>query len=374
LLPGVDRSRVLITRLQLRDVRRIAQAELCPAAGFNLLTGPNGSGKTSVLEALHVLAHGRSFRGRVRDGLIRKGAAALEVFVEFRARGSAHRAGLRHAGGSWDARLDGSSVAQLGDLCAALAVVSFEPGSHALVDGGGEQRRRYLDWGLFHVERGGVGDDFLATWRRYTRALKQRNAMLRSGRSAPSQLDAWEHELALHGEHLTAQRELYVGQLQTALQPLLAQLLPAAGDVQLGLQPGWRRGDLALADALLLARDRDLAAGHTSVGPHRADLRIELSALPSADTLSRGQTKLLALCLLLAQAGQLAAHAGAWPVLQLDDLGSELDRDHQSRVLQVLARSGAQVLLTGTEPTPALLAAGIDCAVFHVEHGCVRAE
>lgn len=360
---------MLIERLQLQSVRRIVEAELRPAPGFNLITGANGSGKTSVLEALHLLAHGRSFRGRVRDGLIRQGEPAVQVFVEYRLRDALHRAGLRHAGGSWEGRIDGAPVAHLGEFCESIAVVSFEPGSHALVDGAGEHRRRYLDWGLFHVERDSAGGGFLQAWRRHARAHKQRNALLRTPRPALSQLEAWEHELALHGELLTAQREHYVAQLQERLQPVLDHLLPAAGDVQLSLQPGWRRADMPLADALLLARDRDLAAGHTSVGPHRADLRIALRDLPGRETLSRGQAKLLALSLLLAQAAHLAAHDGHWPVLQLDDLAAELDRDHQQRVLDVLARSGAQVLVTGTEPPPALQALQVPVARFHMEHG-----
>ncbi len=357
---------MLIRHLRVQSLRRFTEAELQPRPGFNLITGDNGSGKTSLLEALHLMAHGRSFRGRVRDGLVRQGEAALQVFVEWDAPPAVgRRAGLRHAGSAWEARLDGASVGHLGELCEALAVVTFEPGSHALVDGSSEVRRRYLDWGLFHVEH-----TFLPAWRRYARALKQRNALLRQGRGA-SELDAWEHEMAQAGEALTAQREAYVAQLQPHLQRLVAELLPAAGGAALSLQPGWRRQDLALADALLLARERDQAQGHTSVGPHRADLKLELHDLPGRDGLSRGQAKLAALSLLLAQAAQLAEHDGHWPVLQLDDLASELDRSHQRRVLQALAASGAQVFVTGTEPLPALAELAVPVAMFHVEHGAV---
>ena len=139
----------------------------------------------------------------------------------------------------------------------------------------------------------------------------------------------------------------------------------------MSLQPGWKRQELALADALLLSRERDLAQGHTTLGPHRADLKLEFSELPGRDGLSRGQAKLAALVLLLAQAAHLAAHLGHWPVLQLDDLASELDRHHQRRVLQALADSGAQVFVTGTEPIPALASLAIPHAMFHVEHGRV---
>ncbi len=357
---------MLIRRLQLQSFRRFDSVEIDLRQGFNLLTGDNGSGKTSVLEALHLLAHGRSFRGRVRDGLIRQGEPALSAYAEWEVAGATHRAGLRHAGGSWEARLDGEDVRQLGQLCEALAVITFEPGSHALVDGSSEGRRRYLDWGLFHVEHG-----FMPQWRRYARALKQRNALLRQP-GGHAQLDAWEHELAQSGEQLTQLRETYVAGLQPRLSRLLPELLPAAGDVELTLHPGWKRQELALADALLLSRERDLALGHTSMGPHRADLRISLRDLPSRDGLSRGQTKQLALALLLGQAGHLADLLGYWPVLQLDDLGSELDRHHQRRLLQVLVNSAAQVLVTGTEMPPGLAEVGIEAAMFHVEHGRIR--
>lgn len=354
---------MLIHLLRVEAFRRFESAEIGLRPGFNLLIGDNGSGKTSVLEALHLLAHGRSFRGRVRDGLIRQGQPALRAYVEWQAAGLMRRAGLRHAGGNWEARLDGEDVRQLGQLCEALAVITFEPGSHALVDGASEMRRRYLDWGLFHVEHG-----FMPQWRRYTRALKQRNALLRQ--TGPSgQLDAWEQELAQSGEALTQLREAYVAGLQPCLAELLPALLPAAGGVELALHPGWKRQELSLADALLLSRERDLALGYTSLGPHRADLKVSLRELPGREGLSRGQTKQLALALLLAQAEHLAAFMGAWPVLQLDDLGSELDRQHQRRVLEVLSNSGAQVLMTGTEAPTGLAAIGVDVAVFHVEHG-----
>lgn len=356
---------MVIQRLRLASVRRFAEVELEPAAGFNLLHGQNGSGKTSVLEALHLLAHGRSFRGRVRDGLIREGEPALEVFAEWQAAGGrVRRAGLRHAGGSWQARLDGQSVGHLGELCQALAVVTFEPGSHALVDGASEARRRYLDWGLFHVEPG-----FLQEWRRYARALKQRNTLLRAGHSL-GQLDAWEHELANAGEALHGFREAHVARLAPVFAATLARLLPDAGHATLALQPGWRRQELPLADALLLARERDLAQGYTSVGPHRAGLRLEMDGLHS-DRLSRGQAKLTALALLLAQATHLAEVDGRWPVLQLDDLASELDHRHQTLLLEWLAGTGAQVFVTGTEIPAAIAELGIPARMFHVEHGTV---
>lgn len=355
-----------LTRLDIRDLRCLAPLSIQPGPRLNWVTGDNGAGKTSLLEAIHLLAYGRSFRGPVRDGLIRSGAADLAVFAEWQeAAQRLRRVGLRHSGQTWEGRLDGAPATALGELCAALAVVTFEPGSHALISGGGEPRRRWLDWGLFHVEQ-----DFLPLWRRYARALKQRNALLKS-RPRTDQLEAWEHELAEAGEPLSSRREAYLERLQDQVAAVAADLVPSLGQANLQFQPGWRRQDLALADALLLARERDLATGYTSVGPHRADWRIDYAARPSREALSRGQAKLTALACLLAQAQDYARQKGEWPVVALDDLASELDRAHQRQLLDRLQASGAQVFISGTElPADAGRGNG-EAAWFHVEHGVV---
>jgi len=364
-----------VTRLRLADMRRFATVELAPGPGLNLITGDNGAGKTTLLEALHLMAYGRSFRGRVRDGLIRQGAPALEVFVEWaEAEGSSgeaprlRRAGLRHAGADWTGRLDSEDVAHLGELCAALAVVTFEPGSHALVTGGSEPRRRLLDWGLFHVE-----PDFLGLWRRYARALKQRNVLLKQ-RAPGTQLEPWEYELASAGEAMTRRRAAHLAGWQPLFAAAAARLLPAGGPASLLFQPGWRHDELPLADALLLARERDLAAGFTSVGPHRADWRVDYAAIPGREALSRGQAKLSALALLLSQAEHHAQLRGAWPVVALDDLASELDRQHQRRVLAWLLDTGAQFFVTGTEQPAAVAELNPPFRKFHVEQGQLRPE
>jgi DNA replication and repair protein RecF len=354
-----------LSRLEVRQLRSLAEVALTPDRGLNLLVGGNGAGKTSLLEAIHLLAYGRSFRGRVRDGLVASGASALEVYIEWDEETGTRRrkAGLRHGGQAWEGRLDGQPVAYLGDLCAALAVVSFEPGSHALVSGGGEPRRRYVDWGLFHVEH-----DFLPLWRRYARALKQRNSLLKQ-RVRDDQLDAWDRELAEAGEPMTRLREAYLAQLQAPLGAISAELAPILGPASVEFQPGWRRDELSLADALLLARDRDLQAGFTSVGPHRADWRIRHAGLPNGETLSRGQAKLTALTCVLAQAEHYAGVRGEWPVVLLDDLASELDRGHQQRILARLAAGRAQVFVTGTELPAETALRGHEYALFHVEQG-----
>jgi DNA replication and repair protein RecF len=356
---------VRLSRVRVDGLRQLRQVEWLPGPGINVLTGDNGAGKTSLVEAVHLMAYGRSFRGRVRDGLVGREREAVEVFVEWTDDAAdparQHKAGMRHTGQSWEGRLDGERVESLGDLCSALSVVTFEPGSHVLVSGGGEARRRQLDWGLFHVEPG-----FLDVWRRYARALRQRNSVLKLGRR-DGQLDAWDHELATAGEPLAAARARYLEALAPHLEALVRDFMPEAGASSLEALSGWRDSEMPLADALLLARERDLASGHSSAGPHRGDWRIHHERFPGRDTLSRGQAKLTALAFLLAQARHQAALTGGWPVVALDDLASELDRTHQAHVLDMLTGSGAQVLVTGTEPPAPLRSGSPDVAWFHVE-------
>lgn len=358
-----------VRRLDIRDFRRFTDVSLEPAPGLNLLIGENGAGKTTVIEALHLLAYGRSFRGRVRDGLIRAGAEGLEVFAQWTepqpAGERARRAGLRHTGGDWTGRLDGEPVAQLGELCAALAVVTFEPGSHDLIHGASEIRRRFVDWGLFHVE-----PSFMTPWRRFARALKQRNSLLKQ-RVQDHQLDAWDQELAQTGEQLGEQRRGYIESLAPWLAATAAELAPRLGPATLQYLPGWRHDEMSLADALLMARERDLVTGHTSVGPHRADWRLRFGAIPGRHALSRGQAKLAALSALLAQADLHRAVTGQAPVFCLDDLASELDRDHQRRTLERLVATGAQLFVSGTELPPAVAELALPHRMFHVEQGTI---
>lgn len=352
-----------LTRLDVRQLRCLGEVEFRPAPGLNLITGGNGAGKTSLIEAVHLLGYGRSFRGRVRDGLIRSGQPHLELYAEWLdGQGRARRAGLRHAGGDWEARLDGAPAPSLTELCAELAVVTFEPGSHELIAGGAEHRRRFLDWALFHVEPG-----FLPVWRRYARALKQRNALLKRA-PAVSALAPWDRELAEAGESLSRLRGDYLARLELVLVATAGEFLPELGPAGLRFLPGWRRDESSLEDALLLGRERDLALGYTSQGPHRADWRVDYLGLPGREALSRGQEKLTALACVLAQARAFAADRGEWPLVCLDDLGSELDRPHQHQALASVLASGAQVLLTATE-SPSLPPGVEPAARFHVERG-----
>ena len=351
--------------LRVQGLRSLAEVAVALGEGIHVFVGPNGAGKTSLLEAAFLLSHARSFRSGARDALLQRGQARLSVFAELQhADGRQQRLGLGRDGARWEARSDGASVT-LGQLVRDCAVICFEPGSHALIAGAAEERRRFLDWGVFHVEPA-----FLDAWRRYQRALKQRNALLRSDAPLSDTLYApWERELAATAAAIDMQRTAYLERLRPQLTATAGGMLPELGEVGLRYRRGWPE-DAALDDALRVQRYRDAARGHTALGAHRADWQLAFEQAPLREHLSRGQEKLAALSCLLAQAALHASARGEWPIICLDDLASELDLAHQAAVVDQLASVGAQVLVTGTERPVSLQAH--PHRLFHVEQGQIR--
>lgn len=351
-----------LEHLRIQGLRCLEDVSLALSPGVTVFTGANGAGKTSLLEAAFLLSHARSFRSGAKDALLQRGAPALSVFAGLRHEdGRSRRLGLGRQGGRWEARMDGQA-ATLSELVGECAVVCFEPGSHALIAGGAEERRRYLDWGVFHVEH-----EFFLAWRRYQRALKQRNALLRAYPvMADAQFLPWEAELASAATAIDRQRQLYMAALRPHIEQTMAALLPELGSLELRYRRGWA-DDAELGELLASQRSRDLSRGHTTLGSHRADWSIAFEQAPQREHLSRGQEKLTALGCVLAQAALYAERRGEWPIVCLDDLASELDKPHQAAVVARLRLVGAQVLVTGTEVPEALR--DTSTYVFHVEQG-----
>lgn len=354
-----------LSELRIRNLRNISELQLALAPGFNALTGPNGAGKTSLLEAVYLLSRGSSFRTRQTDPLIGRAPEDLALFGQLESIAGLRRVGLQRRGGRWFARLDGDAPQNLSSLFAACAVVAFEPGSHALISGPSELRRGYLDWGVFHVEH-----DFVTWSRRFRRALRQRNALLKQDTDDAS-LAAWDAEFVLAAENLTRQRARYIEVLRQQLIDLLQIYLPELGRAHLDFRAGWDQ-DIPLADVLGAKRSRDRLLGHTTRGPHRADWVLSFEQAPSQEHLSRGQEKLCAIACMLAQARLYRSLRAEWPIILLDDLCSELDAAHRKLALDSLVRDGAQVLLTGTELPASLVEFSPPQCWFHVEQGQVR--
>lgn len=354
--------------LQGSNIRCFAEFSLTPILGVNLLLGENGAGKTTLLEALYLLGYGRSFRGRVRDGLIKQGQRHLQLTARWQQQsaGPEQQGGLQHSGGDWQARHNGEAVDNLSQFCKNFPVLCFEPGSHELISGTSEHRRRFMDWALFHVE-----PDFYPHWRRFNRALKQRNALLKTQPSS-HELAPWDIEFAEAGEAVTQYRKSYLSQLFPYFSALAHAFLPESDQAEMQFLCGWRE-ELALQDALRINLERDRAAGFCTIGPHRADWKTRMNQLLFAEHFSRGQAKLLALAAMMAQAQHFHAQTGIWPVLCFDDLASELDQRHLHGVLTRLSETAAQIWITGTHAQQLSTTSFTRYKQFHVEHSTVQA-
>lgn len=351
-----------LLHLALRDFRCFTAAELDFSSRTNLILGDNASGKTSLLEAIFFLGRARSFRTPRSEHLVRSGAEGFLVTGHTAGSGGSVVAGIARGLQGLEARIGGEPVQNLAQLSELLPVQLFDAGSHQLIEGGPRHRRQFLDWGVFHVEPG-----FMPVWRRYQRALKQRNSLLRQG-AEESLIKTWEPELASAGERLDQYRQDYLKNFEATALDWIRRVL---GGMQLEFRyrQGWPEGE-SLADALAVSRNRDREQGGTKTGPHRAELAMAMDGTAAQQRVSRGQQKVLAGTLLLAQAAYLRLTSGRQALLLLDDLAAELDTPHRGRFLELVQETGAQVFLSAVESGQ--LAPAGEVRLFHVEQGSVR--
>lgn len=360
-----------IRRLSIAHLRNLTGIDVEFGPGLNYLFGDNGAGKSALLEAVHLLGRGRSFRsGQVAD-LISRDAAELLVRAELEDehRGRQTVAMSRNRRSRGELRVNGEATQRLSDLAALLPLQVMTPDLSEVVFGAPAQRRQWLDWGLFHVE-----PEHLRGWRQYLHALKQRNAALKSvaaGELPESALEVWTDEVAAVGEVVTVRRRAYLEDLRPLLEAVLAELAPAV-DVEIAYDPGWI-GPVPLRKVLGETLPRELKSGTTQSGPHRADLLLRAEGVAAAAALSRGQGKALASAMMLAQARLLMRTARRASVFLIDDIGAEFDLAHSARFFRLVTALGSQVLATSNlGPEHWREGAGLDMRVFHVEQGRVR--
>ncbi len=249
-------------------------------------------------------------------------------------------------------------MAQLAEL---LPVHAIDPSMHALVEGGPSERRRFLDWGVFHVE-----PNYLEAWKRYRRVLSQRNAVLKRAASN-AELRPWSMALVEAGAGVDESRARYLARLAPYVTEFGQRLLDRP--LTLDYRRGWA-ADERLEDALAATETRDRQAGSTESGPHRAEVVLRLGDRRVQDEASRGQQKLTAAALILAQVAVESADRPLRSVLVVDDPAAELDARSLDRLLAAMADLPAQLIFTALAPTNLAPEAGYP--VFHVERGEVR--
>jgi DNA replication and repair protein RecF len=350
-----------LRRVQVTDFRCLHHADLDLDPEYTLFSGPNASGKTSLLEAIYMLGRGRSFRTRRLEHLIRSGTERLTLFggIEIAARRVS--LGIEGSVAGIRAKLAGERATSLAELAAVFPVQIIDPEVHRLIEEGPSRRRRFLDWGVFHVE-----PSFVGSWQNYQRALKQRNAALQAkqGRSIGS---AWDSELVRYGGLVSEARARYIMQLLPRAQALTKSLLDK--DLSLDFRAGWSR-HCSFQEALDLSWNHDQESGTTQVGPQRAELAIRLDGLPVKDRISRGQQKLLAAALLISQIELFPSDSPVRPTLLLDDPAAELDDERLVGLIQAVRAQSVQLVVTTLHAEFA--AFGTPGRRFRIEQGCVQ--
>ena len=354
-----------LSRINIGSFRNITSASLQPCDGLNLIYGQNGSGKTSILEAIYFLGMGRSFRSHLSQRVINNDDDKLTLFAHLIDADRDCKIGLRrHRSGEIEVRIDGEKVKRLSTLAETLPIQVITPESFSLLFEGPKARRQFIDWGAFHSD-----PHFYQAWVNTRKVLKQRNQLLRN-QSSYNQIQFWDKELVRYAEQVTDIRNQYVDSLNVLLKGIIGVFLPRI-DIKVSFTRGWD-SKTDFAQLLENQYSRDLAAGNTGSGPHKADLRLRVGNLPAQDALSRGQLKLLVCALRIAQGKLLKQQLDKNSIYLVDDLPSELDAQHRQLLLQQLTETGAQIFVTAIDPQAIVDSlSSPPNRMFHVEQGLV---
>lgn len=353
---------MMIKRLTIEKFRVFSAETIVPSSGINLLYGANATGKTSTLEAISVLSTLRSFRSAKLAELVKFNEDGFRLIALTQEEsGRQTQLGLERRNNEITLKAGGSSVRRASEMAARLPIQIIHPDSHLLVSGGPKQRRRFLDWGVFHVEPA-----FLEHWKRYEKALRQRNASIRA-RQNWKVVSSWDTVISGAAQQIHAFRLQYIDQLNGLLPAYTAEIAETE-KVAVEYQPGW---DTArdLQYALEENRERDLRRGFTCLGPHRAELIFKVDGTPAERHISRGQQKMLVFSLLLTQVDLFRGITARSCVLLLDDLAAELDQRHRDRLLAILRKIPVQIFVTCVQRESLNVESWDQYKLFHVEHG-----
>ncbi len=357
-----------LSRLIIQQFRNIKACDIQLSAGFNFLIGPNGSGKTSVLEAIYLLGHGRSFKSSLTGRVIQN--ECDELFVHGRFLNSDQfelPIGInKQRDGSTEVKIGGQSGQKLAQLAQVLPLQLIHPEGFDLLTDGPKHRRGFIDWGVFHTEPA-----FYDAWGRFKRLNKQRNALLKTA-SSYRELSYWDQEMARLAENISQWRSLYIEQMKTVAETICQTFLPEF-EIQLKYYRGWDK-DTPYQEILEKNFERDQSLGYTFSGPNKADLRIKVNGTPVEDVLSRGQLKLMVCALRVAQGQHLTAMTGKQCIYLIDDFASELDSQRRKRLADCLKETGAQVFVSSITENQIADMLDDNGKLFHVEHGRIESN
>lgn len=339
------RGRIVIERLRVLDFRNLSELELSPAPRLNVIAGNNGQGKTSLIEALYVVATSRSFRTTRLAEVIRHAqpTACVALHVNVDGYTSQQKAQISARGRSW--QIDGKRANKLLDYATRTPVVVFHPGDLALVSGAAQGRRTLLDRVALFTDPQSADARL-----RYGRALKSRQRVLEERGVRAAELEALEVVVADEGAKLSQGRARAVQRLDSALVKAFAELASQKLSLACRYISKGSVDAMEFRSELRLRRDKDRLRRSASFGPHRDDFELNINGQPAKNFASQGQQRLLALSIKMAELSSVATISGLEPILLLDDVSSELDPTRTGAVYEFLRSSRSQVFVTTTRP------------------------
>ncbi len=353
-----------LEKLDIYYLRNIQKSSITPCPKINLITGENGSGKSSLLEAIFILGRARSFRATNIKQVIQFEQAELIVTGQSKQHaGSVIQLGIQFNTKGCEIRVNQESSSK-SDLAYTLPVLLIHPKSYLLLDGGPQIRREFLDWGVFNYQQ-----DYLTSWRKFKKVLQHRNSLLKSKQT--NQLNVWNTELVEYGTIVSKYREQYLEKLEPVFFEICNYFL-GFSSVELKYLAGW---DPSASFILNVENDlqKDLRYGFTHSGPHRCDVGVFIDGRLAKQVVSRGQLKLLMLSLKLAQVKLMNIENNNSVCVLIDDLTAELDTQNKEKLIKYLAELNCQVFMSTTELANFGNISKLDnYKVFHVEHGSIN--
>ena len=356
-----------VLKLITQNFRNLIGGQVTFHPDNNFIIGANGSGKSSLLEAIFFLGHGKSFRTTKVNTIVHHQENKFVVSIK----DLEHRQlGLSKdvITGQYDIKINSERHSRLSDLAKNIAVQIVTPETFKLFFGGPKERRRFIDLGLFHVKH-----EFSQQWRDFSRVLKQRNACLKAPNNR-SMLEYWTNIFCQQSEVVADSRGQYVSELKIELAKWTDLLLPNLSDqIRVQYLRGWSLNK-TLPDVLLENKEREIQYGFSLYGAQKFDVRFLLNKTPIDMLLSRGQQKLFLLALTFAQSKLIERVKRVKPILLIDDIGAELDINSRSLLSTAIDKLNCQVIITAIDKfaLEPLVSSNKNYKMFHVKHGEIQ--
>jgi DNA replication and repair protein RecF len=345
--------------LQIQRVRNLDDIQFKPNPRINVFVGKNASGKTAILEGIYLLARARSFRTPRIQEVIQKEQKELRVLAKIQHEKSGLiQTGLEKSYGQFSIRRNKEPVKTVSDQASHIPIVLITQDTSTIITGPPSVRRHWLDWAMFHVE-----PNYLTHWKAYIKALRQRNQLLKNKEKSQQIYRGWEQAMVESAYQINTQREQFLLGLRDTLRGVGDDYLTKHTEVK--LIQGWPE-ERSLQEVLEDSRENDREKGYTRAGIHSADVGFTQEGKKISASFSRGQIKLYAMFLIMAQAREIFRRTEVKPVILIDDFRAELDQDNSDYLLTWLYQQEFQAFLTTTEIP---LKNAHTFQKFHVEHG-----